>query len=503
MSGARSITRSHRSGRPRLSLFSANARSSSRATRSPSSAARLDNLPLAVELAAARTKALTPAQVLERLTGHLDLLQGGRDADPRQQTLRATIEWSHELLSAEERRLFARLSVFAGGCTLDAAEEICDADLETLQSLLEKSLLRFSDGRYWMLETIREHAAERLDETGEREEFGLQHAEFFTRVVEEQPVMRTADQVVELAEDEGNFRAALGFAGGGRDPEVMLRLAGGLWRFWWVRDQEEEARMWLEQASVDGENGPAPLRAEVLRGLGVVVHGLGDPARSRELEEEALGLYREIGDQAGIGACLNNLGLFALEQADLERATSLLEDSIECQKQLDADASLAPRKNLAEVLVRKGELAKAQAILEEVLAGAMRMNDALAVADIRLQLAWIACFEHSYEDAAQLIREVLPTYLRIAASLDSALCMFVAALISASRGRLDDAARLVGAANATRERLDRPRFLDGIYAQPFETLEQQMGRQRYMSAYGEGAATSFEDALELLQSALA
>ena len=97
--------------------------------------ARLDNLPLAVELAAARTKALTPAQILERLTGRLDLLQGGRDADPRQQTLRATIEWSHELLSAEERRLFARLSVFAGGCTLNAAEEVCDADLETLQSL--------------------------------------------------------------------------------------------------------------------------------------------------------------------------------------------------------------------------------------------------------------------------------------------------------------------------------------------------------------------------------
>ena len=155
--------------------------------------ARLDNLPLAVELAAARTKALTPAQILERLTGRLDLLRGGRDADPRQQTLRATIEWSHELLSAEERRLFARLSVFAGGCTLDAAEEICDADLETLQSLVEKSLLRFSDGRYWMLETIREYAAERLDETGEREELGRRHAEFFTRVVEAQPRTRTAD----------------------------------------------------------------------------------------------------------------------------------------------------------------------------------------------------------------------------------------------------------------------------------------------------------------------
>ena len=456
--------------------------------------ARLDNLPLAVELAAARTKALTPAHVLERLTGRLDLLRGGRDADPRQQTLRATIEWSHELLSAEERRLFARLSVFAGGCRLDAAEEICGADLETLQSLIEKSLLRFSGGRYWMLETIREYATEQLDRSGEREELRRRHAEFFTRVVEAQRVMKTADLVVELAEEEGNFRAALAFAGGGRDPELMLRLAGALWRFWWVRDQDEKARMWLEQANVNGKNGPALLRAEVLRGLGNVVDGLGDPARGRELEEEALGLYREIGDQEGIGACLNNLGLFALEQGDLERATSLLEEAIECQEQFDAHASLPPRKNLAEVLVRKGEFAKARDLFQEVLAGATRTNDTLAVADIRLQLAWIACFEHSYEDAAQLIREVLPTYVRIAATLDSALCMFVAALISAGRGALDDAARLVGAANVTRERLGRPPALDGIYARPFETLEQQLGRQRYMSAYGEGAAMSFEDA---------
>ncbi len=465
--------------------------------------ARLDNLPLAVELAAARTRALTPGQVLERLSQRLDLLRGGRDADPRQQTLRATIEWSRELLSAEERRLFTRLSIFAGGCTLDAAEEVCDADLETLQSLVEKSLLRFSGGRYWMLETIREYAAERLDETGERAELGKRHAEFFTRVIEAQPRMRKADLVVELAGDEGNFRAALAFAGGGRDPDLALRLAGALWRFWWIRDQDEEARMWLEEANVNGESGPAPLRAEVLRGLGVVVDGLGDPARGQELEEEALGLYREIGDREGIAACLNNLGRFALEQGDLERAKSLLEDSIECFEQLDADMSLAPRSNLAEALVRRREFAKARGLFQEVLAGAVRENDALAVADIRLQLAWIACFEHSYEDAAQLVREVLPTYVRIAASLDSARCMFVAALISAGRGRLDDAARLVGAASATRQRLGRPALLEDMYAHPFQTLEQELGRERYAAAHDDGAAMSFEKAIELTQGVLA
>ena len=133
----------------------------------------------------------------------------------------------------------------------------------------------------------------------------------------------------------------------------------------------------------------------------------------------------------------------------------------------------------------------------------MRENDALAVADIRLQLAWIACFEHSYEDAAQLVREVLPTYVRIAASLDSARCMFVAALISAGRGRLDDAARLVGAASATRQRLGRPALLEDMYAHPFQTLEQELGRERYAAAHDDGAAMSFEKAIELTQGVLA
>ena len=130
----------------------------------------LENLPLAVELAAARASVLSPAQIFERLSGRLDLLKGGRDSDPRQQTLRATIEWSHELLSAEERDLFARLAIFRGGCTLEAAEQVADADLDVLQSLVDKSLLRHTRERFWMLETIREYAAERLDASGETED---------------------------------------------------------------------------------------------------------------------------------------------------------------------------------------------------------------------------------------------------------------------------------------------------------------------------------------------
>ena len=140
---------------------------------------RLDELPLAVELAAARTRVLTPAQILDRLGQRLDLLKGGRDADPRQQTLRATIEWSHDLLTGDEKQLFARLAVFAGGCTLDAAEDVCDADLDVLQSLVDKSLLRHTGERFWMLETIREFAAERLNDREEAGQIFERHARWY------------------------------------------------------------------------------------------------------------------------------------------------------------------------------------------------------------------------------------------------------------------------------------------------------------------------------------
>ena len=157
---------------------------------------RLDELPLAVELAAARAKALSPRQILERLSQRLDLLEGGRDADPRQQTLRATIDWSHDLLSEEEQRVLRALSVFAG-CTLEAAEEICGADIDTLQSLVEKSLLRFSAERYWMLETIREYARERLDEAGETDALARRHADYHLALLEERPSLSSWGPAVE------------------------------------------------------------------------------------------------------------------------------------------------------------------------------------------------------------------------------------------------------------------------------------------------------------------
>jgi predicted ATPase len=179
---------------------------------------RLDELPLAVELAAARAKALSPRQILERLSQRLDLLGGGRDADPRQQTLRATIDWSHDLLSEEEQRVLRALSVFAG-CTLEAAEEVCGADIERLQSLVEKSLLRFTEERYWMLETIREYARERLDEAGETDAIARRHADHYLALLEERPMSlilgsRRRELLAWFGEEEDNLRATLDYLEG-------------------------------------------------------------------------------------------------------------------------------------------------------------------------------------------------------------------------------------------------------------------------------------------------
>ena len=173
---------------------------------------RLDNLPLALELAAARVRVLTPAQILERISQRLDLFRAGRDADPRQQTLRATIAWSYDLLSTDEQRLLARMAVFRGGCTLEAAEEVVDAGLDPLQSLVDKSLLRHSEERFWMLETIREYARELLEESGEAEAVRARHADHYLALAERayaERFDRGLTWVGRLEAEHDNLRAAL------------------------------------------------------------------------------------------------------------------------------------------------------------------------------------------------------------------------------------------------------------------------------------------------------
>ncbi len=254
---------------------------------------RLDNLPLALELAAARVSVLAPAQILERISQRLDLFTAGRDADPRQHTLRAAIGWSYDLLSTDEQRLFARMSVFRGGCTLEAAEEVVDAGLDALQSLLDKSLLQHSEGRFWMLETIREYARELLEESGEAEAVCARHADHYLALAERayaERFDRGLSWVRQLAAEHDNLRAALDDLQD-RDPLGALQLAGALGWFWLARSHFAEGVRRLEDGLASAaEDGPRTARA--LTSLGMIDPDEDGVCESKRAGDRALARAR-------------------------------------------------------------------------------------------------------------------------------------------------------------------------------------------------------------------
>jgi predicted ATPase/DNA-binding SARP family transcriptional activator len=271
--------------------------------------ARLDHLPLAVELAAARTTALSPRQILERLSQRFELLRGGRDADPRQQTLGAAIDWSYDLLSESEKQLFRRLSVFAGGATLGAAEDVAEADLDALQSLVEKSLVRFTNEQYWMLETIREYALERLQESDEAAEVHQRHALYLLslseRVESDSRTGRGEDPFPRLDIEIANIRAAVTWAREAADPELLLRFATALWRYWSVRGYVAEGAPVIEEAVAAADEPPA----SALLGLCTLRLHSGTSAREiMPMAEAALEVSQRDGDDLSRAQAWNLVG---------------------------------------------------------------------------------------------------------------------------------------------------------------------------------------------------
>jgi predicted ATPase len=296
----------------------------------------LDNLPLALELAATRASVLSPKQILERVSKRLDLLKGGRDADPRQATLRATIEWSYDLLPEPERRLFAGLAVFRGGCTLDAAEEVAEADLDTLQSLVDKSLLRHTDERFWMLETVREYAAERLEHSGEAEELRGRHAEHFLALAQEAEP-HVEDETIRgggggewldrLERELDNLRAALDELEAFGETERALEMTGALSDFWASRGHVVEGLIRLERA-LGSDERPTTARAKALIWAAELAALSGDLATMELWAEEALGLSRRLGDARGVALSLHRLGYAVGEAGDWARGQQLLAESL-------------------------------------------------------------------------------------------------------------------------------------------------------------------------------
>ncbi len=291
---------------------------------------RLDHLPLALELAAARVKALSPAQILERLEQSLPLLIGGaRDAPERQRTLRATIGWSYDLLASDEQRLFRALSVFTGGCSLEAAEQIAGADLDGLQSLVDKSLLRFAEERYSMLATIREYARERLDESGEADELGRGHAEFFLALAESAAMSAEHDygrRYDVLPPEQENLRAAIDWLAAAGELELALQLAIALENFWVIADPFEGMRRF---ETLLGAGGVSDIvRARALRCFAGCSFLAGRFEQAQRANEESLALFRAAEDEPGIAELLHRIGINTLMLGERERAQQQLEESL-------------------------------------------------------------------------------------------------------------------------------------------------------------------------------
>jgi predicted ATPase len=339
--------------------------------------ARLDDLPLALELAAARTTVLSPEQLLGRLGARLDLLKGGRDADVRQQTLRATIEWSHDLLDAAEQRLFARLSLFRGGCTLEAAEAICGAELDELQSLVDKSLVRIRDGdRFWMLETIHEFAAERLRESGEEDELRRRHAEFFLALAESANLSAEATDLGPRPErvlpEQDNLWAALDWAAEAGEIELGLRLAIALEQFWVAVAPYEGARR--VQAFLDrAADLPDVVRARAIRVLGGMIFMTGDFDRGDELMRQSLELFRSLGDDAVVAELLVRLAIHLhYTHGDIAGAQALIDESQAINRRVGS------RSTEAMTLGLLGEIAWTEGRSDDALELAARSGEAAA-----------------------------------------------------------------------------------------------------------------------------
>jgi predicted ATPase len=417
---------------------------------------RLDLLPLAIELAAARTKVLDAGELLTHLQRRLPLLiSRRRDVPERQRTLRGTIAWSYELLDPDEQRLFRSLSIFAGGGSLESAMEVCAATLVGLESLVDKSLLWREQLRFHMLETIREYARDRLENDESAKELGRLHAEHFCHFGERaEPELEGPDQAVWLdavAQDLDNVRAALEWCFSDGDPELGARLASSLDRFWFIRGYLIEERNWLDRALARTSESPW-LETKVLKVAAGNAWQLSDFDRMRDLTTQRLGLARERGDRREVGRCLNNLGLIARQEEDFPRAASLYRESIALLRELGEPIDTA-LGNLGRVAMLEGDFEQAEAYLSEGLALARDRGNIEQVVNLTRALSLAHIHRGRLSEAVALQREVL----RLAVQLEYRF-MFVTscellAIVLAQCGNFQRAAQLFGKAQAITEEL--------------------------------------------------
>ncbi len=514
---------------------------------------RLDGLPLAIELAAARMRLLSAPALLARLDDRFRLLTGGaRDLDARQQTLRGALDWSYGLLNETEQRLFARLAVFAGSAALDAVEAVCDAAgdlkidaLDGLESLLNKSLLRRAavespDPRVVMLETMRAYAWEQLAARGETEQTRQAHADYYVALAEEaEPHLIGPEQVTWLARLEAehdNLRAALAWVSE-RDSDRLARLTGTLDRFWAMRGHITEGRVWLDIA-LERAAPESPHYARVLRAAGLLAKAQGDYHTARHLFERGIAVYEALGDKRNLASLITVLALLVHEQGDTAYAATLHEQSIGVARELGEthDAAIAlshlavvkqeqgdyagalplheksvsilratgDKKGLAVTLGNQGllyremgDIERATALCHEVLDIMQELGDKGSTA---IALNNLGDLLHERGDdvrAAETLTESLVLYRELGLRWGFAYALEGLATVSTAVGQPVRAARLFGAATALRASLGMPRPHSERVRYERTVLRAQalLGQERFDDAFAAGEALSVEQAI--------
>ncbi len=393
---------------------------------------QLDGLPLAIELAAARIRLFSPQKLLERLEHRLQVLTGGADDLPeRQQTLHNTLQWSYDLLDADEQRLFRWLSLFVGGCTLEAIEAIAHTlggrtthVLDGVTSLLNNHLLYYqeqSDGesRLMMLETIHEYGLDTLAESGEMEEAQQAHVAYYLTLAEKSDLelrsVRQPEWLARLKREYENLRAALKWTQDNRKFELGLRLAGALGLFWYMRGYLSEGRAWLEELlSCDSNGGyvvSTDIRAKALNSVGMLVAEQGDYGRAALLVEESMGLFQALGDKRGRAAALNIRGIVAKLQGNYTYSVTLYEESLSLQREMDNKRGIAVAlNNLAAISQEQGNYKRALELGEESLAIKRESGDKHSIAQSLVNLGDLARKRGDAARASLLVEESLQLF---------------------------------------------------------------------------------------------
>ena len=476
---------------------------------------RLDGLPLAIELAAARVKLFGPQALLSQIESRFTTLgDGPRGLSERQRTLRGAIDWSYELLDDPEKKLFTRLSVFQGGRTIEAVEQVCCDDLpidvlDGLESLWNKNLLRLEEGpegepRFTMLETIHEYALERLREGGEAENMHRRHAEYFTALAEQaEPHTRGGREQMRwlrrLEADHDNLRAMYRWSIKSDEVEMELRLAGSLGHFWWRQGHFAEGQQWSARALELIEGESLELRARVYSAAGRVFFYLDEPVACKRVLTEALALYEELGSRREIGwAHIHLMMPLAGEPDEFEQAMAHFEEGLALLREVDDQAGIAQAfTNLGEQTRLQGDLPRAKQAYEESLSIAREIGDELREAIALINLGLIDQHEGEADRAQVLFMESLTLALEIRhIVLQVDALAYLASAVGAS-GHSKHAARLFGAAEVlydtygfSHQATDLPEW-----ERSRDNVRQQLGEVTFETAWAEGQAMTLDEAI--------